>query len=355
MGWNYNDLTNLLNAPQAFSDPTGYAFDAYGTRHATYSSNPDQHVHELWWNPSGWHHKDLTVAAGAPAGCSNTAIGYVLFSAQHVIYFGQWLDELWCDNGNNSGWHHVELGSAAGVIVGGTGRPIGYAFPSRGTQHVNIVDDVVGDIHEFWWDNRGWHYHNLTGITGAPKSSSSPTGWVFDAQGTQHVTYVGNDQHIHELWWDQSGGWHHHDLTNATGAPDAQINRNTNAYVFAAQGTQHVNYVGVNDHVHELWWDQSGGWHHHDLTNATGAPHTDDEAAGYVLAGTQHVVFRGVDTHVHELWQDTGAWHHQDLTVATGSPPGGGTPTGFGFPAFGTRHVIYRDMNSHVIELSWTP
>src|SRR5262249_43024827 len=100
----------------------GYAFDAYGTRHVTYVGI-DRHVHELWWNTSGWHHKDLTVAAGATPGGSNTAIGYVLFCVQHVIYFGEFLDELWCDNGNNSGWHHVELESAAGVFVPVTGRP----------------------------------------------------------------------------------------------------------------------------------------------------------------------------------------------------------------------------------------
>jgi len=66
MAWNYNDLTSAAGgAPKTLSQPTGYAFDAYGTRHVTYVGI-DRHVHELWWNTSGWHHKDLTVAAGAP-------------------------------------------------------------------------------------------------------------------------------------------------------------------------------------------------------------------------------------------------------------------------------------------------
>ena len=352
MGWHYKDLTNITGAPLAFALPTGYAFDAYGTRHVTYVGI-DQHVHELWWNTGGWHHKDLTVAAGAPPGGSNTAIGYVLFCTQHVIYFGQLLDELWCDNDNNSGWRHVELESAAGAFAQATGRPIGYAFTGQGTQHVNIID-TEGDIHEYWWDTRGWHHNNLTIITGAPKAGGNPTGYVFDAQGTQHVTYVGIDQHVHELWWNSSG-WHHNDLINAASAPDAEINRDVPGYVFAAQGTQHVNYVGVDHHVHELWWDISG-WHHNDLTNATGAPNTDELAgSGYVLAGTQHVVFRGLDNHVHELWWDNSGWHHNDLTVATGTPPGGSPPSGHGFAAYGSQHVIYADPNSHVIELYWTP
>jgi hypothetical protein len=74
-----------------------------------------------------------------------------------------------------------------------------------------------------------------------------------------------------------------------------------------------------------------------------------------MLAGTQHVVFRGGDNHVHELWWDNSGWHHNDLTVATGAPPGGGPPTGYGFAAYGSQHVIYADVNSHVIELYWTP
>jgi hypothetical protein len=353
MGWHYIDLTDALGAPNAFAQPTGYAFDAYGTRHVTYAG-VDQHVHELWWNTSGWHHKDLTIAAGAPAEISNTAIGYVLFCTQHVIYFGQWLDELWCDNGDNRGWRHVELASAAGVIIGGTGRPIGYAFPGQGTQHVNIVDDVLSDIHEYWWDNKGWHYKNLTATTAAPKSVCSPTGYVFEAKSTQHVNYVGTDLHVHELSRN-STGWHHKDLTNAAGAPKAAVNRNVKGYIFSVQGTQHVNYTGVDNHIHELFWDSSG-WHHNDLTFLTGAPTTSNEPFGYELAGNQHVIYMGDDNHVHELFRDSSGWHHNDLTLATGSPLGGdGFATGYGFAAYGSQHVTYLDVNSHVIELFWTP
>jgi hypothetical protein len=279
----------------------------------------------------------------------------VLFSAQHVIYFGQWLDELWCDNGNNTGWRHVEMAGAAGFIVGLTGRPTGYAFTGQGTQHVNVIDDVIGDVHDYWWNSQGWHHTNLTSVTAAPKAGGNPTGWAFEAQATQHVTYGGNDLHIHELWWDQSGGWHHHDLTKATGAPDAPLNTDRTVYVLPSKGTQHVIYVGADKHVHELWRDQSGRWHPHDLTKATGAPDAYFRACGYALAGTEHVVFLGVDTHVHELWRDSGDWQHNDLTVATKSSPGGSWPTGFGFETFGTQHVTYRDAKNDVIVLDCTP
>ena len=94
-----------------------------------------------------------------------------------------------------------------------------------------------------------------------------PSGYMFAAQGTQHVVFVAEDNegggHIHELWWN-SNGWHHHDLTEATRAP-LSIRVPPGCYVFDSQGTQHVDYVGNDGHVHELWWDEDG-WHHHDLT-----------------------------------------------------------------------------------------
>ena len=65
----------------------------------------------------------------------------------------------------------------------------------------------------------GWHLNDLTlAASGAPSVGGQATGYVFDAQGTQHVFYTASDQHVHELWWDSSG-WHHNDLTVATGAP----------------------------------------------------------------------------------------------------------------------------------------
>jgi hypothetical protein len=75
-------------------------------------------------------------------------------------------------------------------------------------------------------------------------------GYVFDAQGTQHIDYRGSDNHIHELWWDNNG-WHHADLTAAAGAGAA----GPCAYMFNAQGTQHVDFVGSDNRIHELWWD----------------------------------------------------------------------------------------------------
>ena len=92
---------------------------------------------------------------------------------------------------------------------------------------------------------------------------------MFAAQGTQHVVYRGVDGHIHELWWDATNGWGTVDLTAITG--NCATAGDPAGYVFAAQGTQHVVYRGVDGHIHELWWDAANGWGTGDLTAVTGA------------------------------------------------------------------------------------
>ena len=103
----------------------------------------------------------------------------------------------------------------------------------------------------------GWHHNDLTAAAGAPLPAvnQSMSSYAFEAQRTQHVIYDGQDPDIHELWWDNNG-WHHNDLTAAAGAPLPAVNQSMSGYAFEAQGTQHVIYVGQNLHIHELWWAQ---------------------------------------------------------------------------------------------------
>jgi Fibronectin type III domain len=200
-------------------------FDAQGTQHVVYRGG-DNHIHELWWDSQGWHHTDASGNAGAP----NSA-----------------------------------------------GDPNGYMFDAQGTQHV-VYRGGDNHIHELWWDSQGWHHTDASGDAGAPNSAGDPAGYVFSAQGTQHVVYRGGDKHIHELWWNSQGwhhtdasseGWHHSDTSPDAGVPDSTTN--PAGYMFDAQGTQHVVYRGGDKHIHELWWNNEG-WHHTDLTNAGRIP-----------------------------------------------------------------------------------
>ena len=296
-GWHHNDLTAAAGGAPAAGFPTAYMFDAQVTQHVD-CRGTDNHIHELWWNNAGWHTNDLTAAAsGAPAAAGDPA-GYMFIAqgTQHVVYRAadNHIHELWWDN---TGWHHNDL-SAAASAPAAAGNPCGYVFAAQNTEHVDYLG-TDKHIHELWWDG-AWHHNDLTAAAGAPIAAGNPDGYMFDAQGTQHVNYRGTDNHIHELWWDNSG-WHHNDLTTAAGAPLSA--GDPAAYMFVAQGTQHVDYRGTDNHIHELWWD-STGWHHNDLSAAASAPAAASDPAGYVFAAqnTQHVDYLGTDQHIHELW-----------------------------------------------------
>jgi hypothetical protein len=348
-----------------------YVFAAQGTQHVFYRAVQEGHIHELWRDNAGWHFNDLTTALNLPSQTTFGLTAYVFNArcTQHVIYIGDedfHIHELWWDSGG--GWHQHDLTDATGVPSGlglgpGSPQPAAYVFASRGTQHVNYRRND-GHVIELWCDSKGaWHNHDLTVAAGATDVPFSKVySYAFDAQETQHVIYQGEDSHIIELWCDSKGAWRHHDLTVATGAPlgFSRYTFGASGYVFDARRTQHVNYLGQDFHIHELWCDRSGAWHHHDLTDATGADPGNENSypIGYLFAAqnTQHVNYRGGDNHVHELWCDSnGTWHHHDLTVATGAPLCAYNPIGYTFDAQGTQHVFYEGENLNLIELFWGP
>ena len=359
MGWHYGDLSAAANGPGAITPLTAYVFDQEGTQHVDYGGG-DGHIHELWWDSNGWHHNDLTNASGARALSggkrANGPVGYVFAAqgTQHVIFVGEenqstgHVHELWW---NSSGWHHHDLTMATAAPFAIQVPPGAYAFDSQKTQHVNYVGSD-GHIHELWWGNDHWHHHDLSDATNAPAAAqASPAGYVFATQNTQHVDYLGTDGCIHELVW-ANGSWKHNNLSALASAPAAAVS--PIGYVFASAGTQHVNYIGVDGHIHELWWD--GSWHWEDPSAATGEAPGDGVLSAYVFDATctKHVIYTNSSGRIHELVWDAGGWHHNDLSN-TGAPPSDFAPLkGYAFAAQVSQHVVYVEINHlHVYELWW--
>jgi hypothetical protein len=332
-GWTKVDVTELTGAPKAVGSVSGYAWEGDGTQHAVYTGT-DGNIHELWfrpygkgYSPEGWTHVDLTkltnapIATGSPYGFAWEADG-----TQHVVYVGVDgnIHELWFSQSN--GWTNVDLTKLTGAPAA-LGTLSGYAWEGDGTQHVVYVG-VDGNIHELWFKQSGkWTHEDLTKLTGAPKAVGSASGYAWEGDGTQHVVYAGTDGTIHELWFRPYGkgyspeGWTHVDLTKLTKAPVAT--GSPYGFAWKADGTQHVIYVGIGGNIHELWFSQSNGWTHVDITKLTGAPAALGTPSGYAWEGdgTQHVVYTGVGGNVNELWfKQSGKWTHEDLTKLTGAP-----------------------------------
>jgi hypothetical protein len=370
MGWKLYDLTARTGAPHATFGPAAYLFAQF-TRHAVYQGftatvGSTGRLYELYWTPDNdeWRVTDLMDAAEAPLATGNpSAYIHATTGSQHILYIGALFDghvhELYWND--DDGWNHHDLTTATGAPLA-LSSPRGYEFHAESTQHV-VYQGQDLHIHELWWrdDGTGWHQGDLSVAAGAPLADGEPFGYMFDQQGTQHVVYLGKDTHIHELWWNSAAGWHHNDLSHAAGAPPA--GDDPTGYVFRDQSTQHVNYRGADGHIHELWW-QAGNWHHANLTELTGAPTTSGGTVptGYAFNAqprqpdaTQHVLYAGVDNHVHELWWNATGWHHHDLTGAPDAPTSISNPDGFVEVDTASQHVYYTSADHHIIELVWRP
>jgi hypothetical protein len=371
--WHLNDVTQGANAPLAYSGPGGYMFTSQtdfgsgvqSTQQVAYR-DVAKTVQLLVWQDPNWVYSNITIvsptqptsppsAAGAPGG-----FAFDIGNTQNVFYRDA-SGNIWLLSWNEVDyWTNVNLTKATNA-PSAAGDPVGYAFDAQGTQHI-MYRDVNGNIQELWWDGV-WNNDNVTGQTNAPLAAGDPHCYMFKSQGTQHVVYIDTERHIQELWW--GGAWNNDDLTIQTSAPLSA--GDPFGYVFEFQGTQHVIYRDENGHLQELLWD--GAWQYdpnnNDLTNATGAPLAQLgiirslTAHAYEARGTQHVIYRDVNEHIQEIVWNNGGWSwsapNNDLTAITNAPmaatPGG--LSSYVFSAQDTRHVFYLDVNEHIQEFWW--
>jgi hypothetical protein len=205
-----------------------------------------------------------------------------------------------------------------------------------------------------------WHWDQLTSAgDGAPLVTNDTVGLashVFDAEGTQHVFYRSVDNHIIELWWRGADAAHPGDLMRATGGKAPLAASDPASHVFAAEGTQHVFYRTADGHIIELWWRGGEAPHWGSLMNPT-APLAVGNPASHVFAveGSQHVFYRTGDGHIIELWwQGPDAAQPENLNIESGGAPlAWSDPISHVSDAEGTQHVFYTSVDFDIIEIWW--
>src|ERR1700722_19211527 len=113
----------------------------------------------------------------------------------------------------------------------------------------------------------GWVNNDLTQMTGgiAPVPRSALDGyWGSDA--SQHVNFIGTDGHVHELYIHPGANWVNNDLTQmSAGGISAAAGSALEAY-WRSDASQHVNFIGTDGHVHELYIHPGANWVNNDLT-----------------------------------------------------------------------------------------
>ncbi|SCX11552.1 hypothetical protein [Mycolicibacterium fluoranthenivorans] len=309
-----------------------------------------------------WQSDDVSASTGAPpaSGAALTGYAFEAQGTQHIVYVGaqdRHLLELWW---NVNGWHFADLTVAArGVPVADQSAVYGYAFDGQMTEHIVFVG-VDGHLHETWSDAGQWHSGDLTLATGTVPPALGPgniSGYVAAASGSQHVVFVGVDGHIYELAYGQTG-WYAADLTDITKSPSPAPRGELRAYAFESEGTRHVVFAGVDGRLHELW-SGGAGWQSSDLSSATNTPSPTSSAgnlAAYTTAATrtQHIVFTTVDGRLLELWSGrTAGWHVTDLSSVAPALPARRL-SGYAFDRQGTQHIVYVGADGRLYELWWT-
>jgi hypothetical protein len=345
-GWIWNDLTEATSAPLARGPLAAFQTTFNNQQHVVYigavtlAGVTTDHVHELYFDGTDWHHTDLTLLTSSPAVAPNARnlTGYETSfnNQQHINFISAdgHVRELWYD----TSWHSNDLTAAAQALNPATPNALafsslnGYQTTFNNQQHVNFIS-ANGHVNELWHGNQ-WQWNDLTLRarevgTPAPDAllDSALSGYQTTFNNQQHVNYISGNGRLNELWYGNQWQWN--DLTGTAAAPLANPSTPLTGYQTTYNDEQHVAYVDNNGHVVELFYDNN--WQPNDLSVAGGFDMVD---AGLVaLAGyqtieatnQQHVVFISTnnagtaESHVRELFHD-GDWNGADLTVLAHVP-----------------------------------
>ena len=283
------------------------------------------HIYELWWNGT-WHYLDATADAGAPLAAAGTGIAsqFDLLYGTEVFYADPvgHVHELFKCSSCTLPWYHVDLTALTGAPVAAPGTPLVSLVNTLAKSIQVDFLDSAGHIHEiFSWNRSKWYTGDLTTASGAPPAAanSSLATEINKLANTVEIYFLGTDRHVRELWWN--GTWYSSDPTAAAGALNATTGSALVSLNNPIANTVQVDYVGTDQHVHEMWWN--GTWHTGDLTYAAGAPIA---ATGSSLAtevntfsNTVELYYIGNDQTVQELWWN-GVWHSANPSGSAGAP-----------------------------------
>jgi hypothetical protein len=335
--WVDNDLIELALAqsPALQSGLSGYWQSDDDSVHVFYNgAGTDNHVYQLRIFPGGpgWIWEDLTsLADGIVPEVSRALSGYWgTDNSQHVNYIGSGnhIHELYRASGASpTDWTDNDLTALAGAVPPHSNTALVSYWGSDSSQHVFFIgtDDHVHELYTAPGTN-GRVDNDLTALTGAlatPNVNTALAGF-WDTDSSQHLLFIGTDGHIHELFIVPGiPGWADHDLTNVGHAIAPNIGAALDVYT-GSDGSRHINFFGVDGHVHELYnhpGAAGAGWVDNDLTkmaNAVDPVVGDRELHGYWgNDSSQHVDFIGTDGDLHELYiaPGTNGWVDNNLTA----------------------------------------
>ena len=167
---------------------------------------------------------------------------------------------------------HNDLTGFAHGTLANPAQPIDGYSQGDNSQHVNFIDDS-GHVHELYRSPdpaAQWVDNDLTGFAhGTPANPASQIDGYSQGDGSQHVNFIDDSGHVHELYRspNPAAQWVDNDLTGFAHGTPAHASGPIDGYS-QGDGSQHVNFIDENRHVHELYRspDPAAQWVDNDLT-----------------------------------------------------------------------------------------
>src|ERR1039457_3319781 len=210
-------------------------------------------------------------------------------------------------------WADNDLTVLAGAAPATSGKLDGYS-QGDGSQHVNFIDEN-GQVHELYRSPdpaAQWVYNDLTAFAGGTQAVGIALAGYSQGDGSQHVNFIDVSGHVHELYRspDPAAQWVDNDLTAfANGTPAYTKGGFSISPIDAysqSDSSQHVNFIDSNGHMHELYRcpDPAAQWVDNDLTTYAGGAQAEGGLDAYSQGdSSQHVNFIDGNGNMHELYR----------------------------------------------------
>jgi len=202
---------------------------------------------------------------------------------------------------------------------------VGYGWKEGRCKQVAYVAQD-GHIHEMYMEiGKSWEHADLTAMTNGPRAVDIMVGYEWLEGRCKQIAFISEDRHVHELSLVAGTRWAHTDLSMLTGAPLATDV--ITGYAWPEGHTKQVAYVGLDNHIHEMFVEAGKTWQRVDLTQSANAPTTPVVAIdGFAWSAgeAKQVAYAGDDRQIRELWFPKGGkWTYTDLsTVLLALPVG---------------------------------
>lgn len=264
-------------------------------------------------NSGGWGTQNMSSLAGSTTkAAAGTALGsFAIGTTQHVCFTAsnQHVHQLYWDN---TRWRDQDLTGYSGGVPTAPGSGLSCQSLADGQHYYFVATNK--QVHQLFYDGNRWTDQNLSSL--ARSSTLAGAGASLTSFGigtTQHVCFVATNQHVHQMYWDNSR-WRDQDLTGYVN-DGVLAAAGTGLSCFSGNDGQHFYFVATNQHVHELFYNDS--WVDKDLTQiANGAlAISGTGVSGYAIGSDQYVYFVANNQLLYRLSWDGSLWRDQDLTA----------------------------------------